>query len=115
MNFIPSSGYIVAQKGFEKAFDFYPNLNVFQEQVLSYLHKDILSQISNRTDVYLGFWLNESKIYFDIVERIHDRETAIKEGIRNGQKSIWDASNQKEIFLVTRVSNDPDIETDKKY
>ena len=107
----PDSGYMVAQKGFEKVFDFYPNPNVFSEQIQSYLTKDILNQIHDRTDIYLGFWLKDDKIYFDIVDRIMDRSTAIIEGRRNGQFAIYDANEKKdiEVHLGKKVSDDSDL------
>ena len=107
----PTSGYMVAQKGFEKVFDFYPNYNVFSEQVRSYLIKEILDQIICRSDIYLGFWLKDGKIYFDIVDRIMDRDTAIREGRRNQQLSIYDANEKKdiEVHLGRSVANDPDL------
>jgi hypothetical protein len=111
----PNSGYIVALHGFEKTFEFHPNPNIFQEQVLSYLTKDILDQIYDRADIYLGFWLHEGKIYFDIVEKIDNLNTAIFEGRRNKQKAIRDCANKKDIFLSAEISADPDIQTDKKY
>jgi hypothetical protein len=111
----PDSGYIVAQKGFEKVFDFDGKLNTFQDQIQLYLTAEIWEQIYNRVDLYIGFWVNEEKIYFDIVERIPDIETAMREGRRNEQKAIWNATSKKEIFLSVQVSNDRDIETDKKY
>ena len=109
----PDNGYMVAQKGFEKVFAFDSNPNAFSEQIKSYLTKDIMDQISNRIDLYLGFWLHEGKIYFDIVERIDSLETALTEGKRNGQKAIYDAANKKEIFLTVEVSADPDFEDEK--
>jgi len=107
----PGSGYMVAQKGFEKIFDFYRNPNVFSEQVQSYLTKDIWEQIYNRPDIYLGFWLKDGKIYFDIVNRITDRTTAILEGRKNEQLAIYDANEKKEIeiHLGNKVSNDSDL------
>jgi len=116
--FNPDSGYGVAQKGFEHVFDFYQNPNIFSEQVRSYLKHGILDQIYNRSDIYLGFWLNEGKIYFDIVERIPYLETAIAEGKRNEQKAIRDFANNVDIWLdkpTTKVSNDPDLEFDRKH
>jgi hypothetical protein len=130
----PSTGYMVAQKGFEKVveLDGELGLNQFQYEVRNYWTKDVWDQLYNRTDIYMGFWVNQGKLYIDLVERIENRETAIAEGLRNNQIAIWDAFLQKNIHLqptsyysdksvnnkyrpTLQVSNDPDIETDKKY
>jgi hypothetical protein len=107
----PDSGYMVARKEFEKVFHFCQNPNVFSEQIQSYLTKDILAQIYDRTDIYLGFWLKDGKIYFDLVDRIMDRNTAIQEGRRNGQFAIYDANEKKdiEVHFGKKVSDDSDL------
>lgn len=112
----PDSGYGVAQKGFEKVFEFYPSLNFFSILLKSYMTSEIWEQINNRTDIYLGVWLHKSKLYFDIVEVIPYLETAIREGRRNEQKAIRDFAGNKDIFLeIPQVSNDPDLKFDRKH
>lgn len=108
----PDSGYMVAQMEFEQVFDFYRNPNVFSEQVKSYLTKKILDQLICRSDIYLGFWLKDGKIYFDVVRKIADRDEAIREGRANKQIAIYDANNKVdiEVHLGKCVANDSDLD-----
>jgi hypothetical protein len=108
----PDSGYMVAQREFEQVFDFYRNSNVFSEQIKSYLTKKVVDQLICRSDIYLGFWLKDDKIYFDVVRRMTDRNEAILEGRRNKQIAIYDANEKKdiEVHLGRSVSNDSDLD-----
>jgi hypothetical protein len=112
-DFNPGSGYMVALSGYEKIVGFPTTLNSFQDIMLNYLQGRIL-KVMGDADIYLGLWFNDGKLYIDLSERIEDEPTAIKVGLARNQKAIWDANNKREIFL-TKVSNDPDILTDKKY
>lgn len=112
-DFNPGSGYMVALSGYEKIVEFPGNLNVFQDTMLNYLQGHVLKAMGD-ADIYLGLWFNDGKLYIDLSERIEDEPTAIKVGLARNQKAIWDATNKRDIVL-TKVSNDPDILTDKKY
>lgn len=112
----PSTGYIVALVGFEKVIEKIPQTFAnFQDVLLPYLDRKVWDAIGGREDIYLGFWINDGKLYLDLVERIEDRFDAIKEGWKRGQIAIWDAKTKEEITVRTKVSNDPDIETDRRY
>jgi hypothetical protein len=108
----PNSGYMVGQKEFERIFDFCRNPNIFSEQVKSYLTKKVIDQLICRSDIYLGFWVKDDKIYFDIIWRMTDRNEAILEGRRNKQIAIYDANEKKdiEVHLGRSVSNDSDLD-----
>jgi hypothetical protein len=108
----PNSGYMVAQREFERVFEFYPNLNLFSLQVKSYLNKNVLDQLICRSDIYLGFWLKGGKIYFDVVRRMTDPNEAILERRRNQQIAIYDANEKKdiEVHLGRTISNDSDLD-----
>jgi len=112
-DFNPDSGYMVALSGYEKIVGFPSTLNVFQDVMLNYLQGRIL-KVMGEADIYLGFWFNEGTLCIDLSERIEDEPTAIKVGLARNQKAIWDATNKRDIVL-TKVSNDPDIQTDKHY
>jgi hypothetical protein len=112
-DFNPGSGYMVALSGYEKIVGFPSTLNVFQDVMLNYLQGRVL-KVMGDADIYLGFWFNEGMLCIDLSERIEDEPTAIKVGLARNQKAIWDANNKRDIVL-TKVSNDPDIQTDKRY
>lgn len=94
----PSSGYMVSLQGHEEIL----TKEEFQNSVnlLDYIQrkKNILKSISN---IYVGVWYNEGKYYLDLSENIADKETALRLGIRRGQKAIWDIVEGDEISLPT--------------
>jgi len=47
----------------------------------------------------VGTWIHGGKIYFDIVELYELVGDAIIEGLKRGEKAIYDCKNQKDITL----------------
>jgi hypothetical protein len=114
----PKTGFIVALLGFEKTFDIPATLNEFQNVIQSYLQREIWDEIAGKDDTYLGFWIDGDKLYIDLSERIENGALAILTGVNRNQKAIWDAVLQKSIWIENfgkKVSDDPDIETDRKH
>jgi len=112
----PNTGYIVALVGFERIIERKPiTFSGFQDVLLPYLDRKVWDTIGGREDIYLGFWIEQGKLYIDLVERIEDRADAIKEGFKRGQLAIWDASAKEVITISVKVSDDPDIETDRRH
>jgi hypothetical protein len=117
-DFNPDSGYMVALEGYEKVVDMPTDLNRFQDVILNYLQARVWDGMNKEAgDIYIGFWINEGKLYIDLSERIINKHHAMRAGIRRNQKAIWDANKRQEIFLEWKptVSNDSDITTDQKY
>lgn len=46
-----------------------------------------------------GFWVNEGKIYFDIVQETDSLDWARSTARRLGELAIWDSVEQKEIRI----------------
>lgn len=111
----PTDGFIVSLVGFEKITKVPVDFKEFQEILLSYLTKTVLDQIGGRDDIYLGFWVEDNKLYIDLSEKIEDRDEAILQGYKRGQLAIYNANIKQVLTLQKLVSNDPDIETDKKH
>ena len=47
----------------------------------------------------IGTWVHDGKIYFDLVQHIHDLDVATKVAKERGEIAIYDCANQKEILL----------------
>ena len=45
----------------------------------------------------VGTWVNDNKIYLDLVENIRDRDVAVAIGELRNQVAIWDILNSEEI------------------
>jgi len=102
--FNPTSGYIVALIGHEKIVDVPTTLNEWQDIMTDYLTASVWDCIAEQHNVYLGFWIEEGKLYIDLSERYEDFETAFKVGFERGQKAIWDSANSVSIYLVSSIA-----------
>ena len=80
------SGYMVAIKEFEKIV----NLDD---------HESIAQYVTIHSDKLIGFWINENKLYLDVVQNISNYHIAILEGLKQNQKAIWDCESCKEVWL----------------
>ncbi len=90
----PKSGYYVALDLNGKTVKYQHPINkVVQNFVLK--NSLILSNINT----YLGSWIEDGKLFLDIVVRVEDRNEAIKFGKENKQKAIYDANNKTVINL----------------
>ena len=84
-------GYIIAFKEFEKVIN-------MDESVFECL--ELLEEYVNKhNDSFIGFWVNDGKLYLDVVQNISNYHMAILEGLKQNQKAIWDVKNGKEIWL----------------
>ena len=80
------NGYMVAIKDFEKVIKLDD-------------HESIAQYIAIHSDKLIGFWVNENKLYLDVVQNITNYHMAILEGLKQNQKAIWDCEECKEIWL----------------
>jgi len=95
----PKTGFFVSLAGFEKATSIPTNLNRFQDIVQSYLTSEILSEIGESPNIYLGFWVHQDTLFLDLSELFEDRTNAIREGYNRHQKAIYDNKNKESIIL----------------
>ena len=86
---IATSGYFVATNGIE--FNQIPSEDVLQNEVYRIFRL--------YPEPYIGFWLNDGKLYLDAVRWVSKEKEAIRLGKKKNQISIWDCKNQTEIFL----------------
>lgn len=106
----PSDGYMVSLQGYESIVDVPIGMNEWQSAVLSYLLKRVkrIDESSDITlvgllveniDLYLGAWLKDNKLFFDISQKVPDYETAIKLGNERNQIAIFDNVLQESFYL----------------
>jgi len=50
-------------------------------------------------NIGVGTWIHEGKIYFDLVQHIHDLDVATKMANERGEIAIYDCKNLKDITL----------------
>lgn len=110
----PPVGYMVAIPNFELIVSIPDNLNKFLDILHHYLTKEVIDKIYNE-NLYLGFWEHEGNLYIDLAEHVGNINEALELGRLNKQKAIYDIVGEKDIFITSKVSNDPDIDTDKRH
>lgn len=103
---IPKSGYCIALSLFEQITDVNNN---DLELILSDYIKSKPILFTTLPEYYLGAWVNNGKIYLDVVTIVKDLKVALRLAKIGKQIAIFDLDNQKEIFinnLVFAESND---------
>ena len=103
----PKSGYCIALSLFEQITDV--NNNDLDIILSNYIvdHKPML--LNTLPDYYLGCWVNDDKIYLDVVTIVKDLKLAVRLAKIGKQIAIYDLDQQKEIFvndLVYAENND---------
>lgn len=92
----PTTGYFVSIQGHEKLVD----ANTFEQKDLSdfvYANSEELYK-ENR---FIGAWVFEGEVYLDVSTQVTDKAKAIRIGMINNQKAIFDADNSLVINLPT--------------
>ena len=69
-----------------------PSINELREMIKKLYFKASSSD-------YVGFWVNEGKIYIDLTRHIVSKKSAILFGLSNDQIAIWDCKNNESINL----------------
>ena len=94
---VPTTGFFAAFQQFEKVVDGIPSEDALIECIADYTKKN--AEVLALHDTMIGSWVNEGKIYLDIVQHFTDREQAIAFGIQEKQLAIYDIDNQESITL----------------
>ena len=89
---MPEIGYMVSDKGSELIMPIKDIKPLLKTCISKYAYK-------LKKDKYFGLWIDKEKCYFDISENVQDLKIAIIQGMKNGQKAIFDISNKKSIYL----------------
>lgn len=84
-------GFMVSLYGYEKVIKDIKYLEL--AQVKSYLKK------AKKLDAFVGFWIDDDKVYLDISVNIGDKKEALRIARENKQLAIFDCSNMETIRL----------------
>jgi len=87
-------GFMCSIYGMEKTFTI-EQLEELEKELENY--KRI---VKNKKGLFVGLWYNEGLIYLDISKLYQSKQQAIKKGIENKQKAIYDLEHQKDIELL---------------
>lgn len=96
----PKSGYCIGLSLFEQITDVNNN---DLELILSDYIKSKPILLNTLPDYYLGAWVNNGKIYLDVVTIVKDLKLAVRLAKIGKQIAIFDLDNQKEIFINNLV------------
>lgn len=93
----PKEGYFVSLPNKENIF----NLSDLSDIVIMGYICDNLDQLLNKNAKYfLGGWIDKDRVYLDVSIQLFEPQEAILLGIKNQQKAIFDAYEQKVIYLT---------------
>lgn len=92
----PSTGYMVSVPGFTCIVDKPKTEKEFHQHCADYLEHCFI-RFAEKSNTYLGFWINGNELVIDISENISDRDEAIRLGKKREQLCIWDCANKCEI------------------
>lgn len=87
-----SRGFQASFKDFEKVI--YIDFETFKQVLKDY--KKLLRRFKN---CFIGLWIDEGKIYFDISKYFNFEVHAVFFGVINEQKAIFDWSKKESIYL----------------
>ena len=65
--------------------------------------KKLVKQSQNKANklvCYIGFWVEDSTLYFDCSIKVDDKQIALFLGKKNEQKAIFDIAKQDSIYLA---------------
>lgn len=96
----PKEGYFVSLPNAELAVSF----EYFNPQILINFYNTNKELLLSNPKLFIGGWYNkeDDKIYLDISEQIESQSLAIRKGLLFDQKAIYDAVNDKVIYLPSR-------------
>lgn len=83
------NGFYVSKIGYEKI------INI--EDLESYIKMYSKMLLKNE---YIGLWIDNGLLYIDITKHYKNKKEALKIGIKNKQKAIFDIANKKDIFIL---------------
>lgn len=98
----PTQGYMVSIKDSEICIELDKVPFIDKGKVINSAFESLLKNNASHLDneyIFIGGWIHENKLYFDISINYQDLTHSIKEGIIEDQIAIFDLNNMKEIFL----------------
>lgn len=100
----PTSGTAVALHGHEKIVNFLTESPSEILDIINYSVKGFIkdnAELLAEEDHNIGGWIDSEtgKLYLDVVEVIHNRETAIRTAVANRQIAVYDLDNKEEFRI----------------
>jgi len=95
----PSEGYFVSLEGHEKRFSIIEDEYIFQAYLDRHIDRARHYERTTGVNAYVGLWLNDGEIFFDVSLLIKDYPTALEFGNLNNQLAIFDIANNSVITL----------------
>jgi hypothetical protein len=103
-NLNPDTGYSVSIKGYEARFPIPENFKDFKDQMNTYLYcfnypDNPMQKICNTLDLYIGLWVHENMLYYDLSVIITNLCDAIKLCKSQNQLAFYDNKKKRTIFV----------------
>jgi len=92
----PKSGYFVSLKGFEKE----GTLSNTYDAAYMYALQNV--EELQKEGRFMGAWLEDNKVIFDVSIQIGSEKEAIRIGIENEQRAIYNANTGETIYLKNK-------------
>jgi hypothetical protein len=95
--FNPNHGFMVSNYGTEFILDL--------DKLTPSVFAEVIDNNIIMEDEYVGIWINDEQLYFDVSTYWSNLKSALIEGITNEQKVIWDFQQNKTIALPSDQRN----------
>lgn len=96
----PRRGYAVALKGME---EIVPIIDFKDDVVVEFINNNV--DFLSRHRFFIGSWIDDNKVYLDVVELHENIDNAVRDGMKNDQLAIFDCEKQREIKLPKRQTS----------
>ena len=89
-------GYCVSLAGFETRL----NVSNPSAKMLFEYYLIIYAERARKVGAFVGLWLDNGILYFDLSRVYSDKKKALKEGALNAQLAIYDIARQQSIYIA---------------
>ena len=89
-------GYCVSLAGFETRL----SLSSPSAKMLFEYYLIVYAERARQSGAFIGLWVNDDTIYFDLSRVYSDKKKALKEGALNAQLAIYDIARQQSIYIA---------------
>lgn len=108
----PTDGFMVSVYGYEYSVPANCSLGEYISAWMSVQKRAEAIQLIEGVHTYVGTWLHDGHIVFDVSYNIPIWADAQAMGIANKQKAVYDVANGKELFLSPPDDDDDDDYSD---
>lgn len=94
LNTITNLNYVYSLNGYESKFNLKYLSNPIFKSILAYYQ-----QIAKVKNAYVGLWIDNGLLYFDLSKNAKSQATAIKRAKKFNQLAIFDYANKESIYI----------------